>query len=278
MAETDVAAPSVELPDTPQVLLELKDAKSDLNAVAQVITRHPDLATEVLGTINAPYFSLVREIKSAEEAVRMLGMHRIVNLTTGRLLRSTVFAGKDKLLTDLWKTSLKVAVISVLISKELDVAATDESYTTAIFHNSGMALLNQASKDYPKTMKAAYFDETGQISEYERKLLGTSHANLGAQLASNWGLNGAIGKCIHLHHDPEKIVTQIEKKDEAGELLLVLKIAEQIARLPGYLAQCVDNHEWENIKEPIFDQLKMTEGMYRRFEVGIKKKLAEIKS
>jgi len=278
MAETEAAAPSVELPDTPQVLLELKGAKNDLNAVAQVITQHPDLATEVLGTINAPYFSLVREIKSAEEAVRMLGMHRIVNLTTSRLLRTTIFAGKDKLLTDLWKTSLKVAVISVLISKELDVAATDESYTTAIFHNSGMALLNQASKDYPKAMKAAYFDEAGQISEYERKLLGTSHAALGAQLASNWGLSGAIGKCIHLHHDPDKIITQIEKKDEAGELLLVLKIAEQIARLPGYLAQCVDNHEWENIKEPIFDQLKMTEGMYRRFEVGIKKKLAEIKS
>jgi|GEM_PF-2732885 len=278
MAESVVAAPSVKLPDTPQVLLELKGAKNDLNAVAQVITQNPDLATEVLGTINAPYFSLVREIKSAEEAVRMLGMHRIVNLTTSRLLRTTIFAGKDKLLSDLWKTSLKVAVISVLISKELDIAATDESYTTAIFHNSGMALLNQVSKDYPKAMKAAYFDEAGLISEYERKHLGVSHAALGAQLASNWGLSGAIGKCIHVHHDPDKIITQIEKKDEAGELLLVLKIAEQIARLPGYLAQCVDNHEWENIKEPIFDQLKLTEGMYRRFEAGIKKKLAEIKS
>ncbi len=277
MAETEVAAPSVELPGTPQVLVELKEAKNDLDAVAQVITQHPELASEVLATINAPYFSLVREIKSAEEAVRMLGMHRIVNLTTSRLLRTTIFAGKDKLLSDLWKTSLKVAVISVLISKELDIAATDESYTTAIFHNSGMAILNQVNKDYPKVIKAAYFDEKGYISEYEKQHLGTSHATLGAQLASNWGLSGAIGKCIHLHHDPEKLITQIEKKDEAGELLLVLKIAEQIARLPGYLAQCVNNHEWETIKEPIFDQLKLTEGMYRRFEVGIKKKLSEIK-
>jgi len=278
MAETEAAAPSVELPDIPQVLLELKDAKNDLNAVAQVITQHPDLAREVLATINAPYFSLVREIKSAEEAVRMLGMHRIVNLTTSRLLRSTIFAGKDKLLNDLWKTSLKVAVISVLVSKELDKAATDESYTTAIFHNSGMAILNQTNKDYSKAIKTAYFDEGGLISEFERQQFGTSHAALGALLASKWGLNGAIGKCIHLHHDPEKLVSQIEKKDEAGELLLVLKIAEQIARLPGYLAQCVNNHEWENIKDPIFDELKMTEGMYRRFEAGIKKKLSEIKS
>ncbi|MEY8203459.1 MAG: HDOD domain-containing protein [Bermanella sp.] len=278
MAETESAAPSVPLPEIPPVLLEIKDAKNDLNAIAQIITQHPELYKEVLATINAPYFSLVREIKSAEEAVRMLGMHRIVNLTTGRLLRTTIFAGKDKLLSVLWKTSLKVAVISVLISKELDIAATDESYTTAIFHNAGMAILNQTCKGYPKVIKAAYFDETGQISEHERQHLGTSHAAMGAQLSASWGLSGAIGKCIHVHHDPDKIITQIEKKDEAGELLLVLKIAEQIARLPGYLAQCVNNHEWEIIKDPIFDELKMTEGMYRRFEVGIKKKMSEIKS
>jgi HD-like signal output (HDOD) protein len=278
MAESGAPASTIELPSAPEVLIKLKEAKNDLNAVAQVISQKPELAEEVLATINAPYFSLVREIKSPEEAVRMLGMHRIVNLTTGRLLRSTVFSGKDKLLSDLWKTSLKVAVTSVLVSKELDVAATDESYTTAIFHNAGMAILNQSNPNYSKSIKAAYFNEDGLISEYERQQFGTSHAAIGAQLASSWGLSGPIGKCIHLHHDPQKLLAQIDKKDDAGELLLVLKISEQIARLPGYLAQCVDNFEWEKIKEPIFDELKMTEGMYRRFELVIKKKLAEIKS
>ena len=127
MADSAATAPTVELPNVPEVLTELTEAKNDLNAVAKVITKYPDLAKEVLDTINAPYFSLVREIKSAEEAVRMLGMHRIINLATGRLLRTTVFSGSDKLLTELWKTSVKVAVVSVLISKELDLSATDES-------------------------------------------------------------------------------------------------------------------------------------------------------
>ena len=278
MAETATSAPPIVFPAPPEILTELKDAKNDLNAIGKVITDHRDLAKEVLDTINAPYFSLVREIKSADEAVRMLGMHRIVNLTTSRLLRTTVFSGKHKLLNELWKTSIKVAVTSVLISKELDTASTDESYTTAVFHNAGMALLNQIAPEYPKAIKAAYFEENSQISEYEKQHFGSSHAALGAQLATNWGLSGSISKCIHFHHDPEKIIAQIDKKDDAGELLLVLKIAEQISRLPGYLAKCVDNHEWEKIKEPIFDHLKMTEGMFRRFEVNIKKKMAEIKS
>ncbi len=278
MAETAASTPTIEFPSTPDVLIELKEAKNDLGAIGKAIIGREDLAKEVLDTINAPYFSLVREIKSVDEAVRMLGMHRIINLTTGRLLRTTIFSGKHKLLSDLWKTSIKVAVTSVLVSKELDKASTDESYTTAVFHNAGMALLNQVNPDYPKAIKAAYFEEDSQISDYEISHFNYSHAALGSQLATKWGLSGAISKCIFLHHDPIKTITSIDKGDDAGELLLVLKISEQISRLPGYLAQCVDNHEWQKIKEPIFDQLKMTEGMYRRFEVSIKKKIAEIKS
>lgn len=278
MAETATSAPTIEFPSTPDILIELKEAKNDLNAIGKAIVGHKELAKEVLDTINAPYFSLVREIKSVDEAVRMLGMNRIKNLTTGRLLRTTIFSGKHKLLSELWKTSIKVAVTSVLISKELDKAATDESYTAAVFHNAGMALLNQANPEYSKAIKAAYFEVDSHISNYEISHFNHSHAALGSQLATNWGLSGAISKCIFLHHDPDKTITSIEKGDEAGELLLVLKIAEKISRLPGYLTQCVDNHEWEKIKEPIFDQLRMTEGMFRRFEVGIKKKIAEIKS
>jgi len=278
MAETATSAPTIEFPSTPEILIELKEAKSDLDAIGKAIIGHKDLAKEVLDTINAPYFALVRQIKSVDEAVRMLGMNRIINLTTGRLLRTTVFSGKNKLLSDLWKTSIKVAVTSVLVSKELDKAATDESYTTAVFHNAGMALLSQVNPDYTKAIKAAYFEEDSNISDYEISHFSYSHAALGSQLASNWGLSGSMSKCIALHHDPIKTIASIDKGDDAGELLLVLKISEQISRLPGYLAQCVDNHEWQKIKEPIFDELKMTEGMFRRFEAGIKKKIAEIKS
>ena len=105
-----------------------------------------------------------------------------------------------------------------------------------------------------------------------------SHADIGAQVAQNWGLDPAIVKAIKLHHSPELCIKQIEKADECGELLLILKIAEQISKLPGYLAKSVENHEWEQIKEPIFDHLKLTEGMFLRFEHTIKKQLSEIKS
>ena len=269
---------SIIYPDPPQVLVEFKDTKGDINAIAQIVSDNEALAKEVLSTINAPYFSLVRDIKNAEEAVRMLGIHRVINLATGRLLRTTLFSGNHKILKDLWGTSLKVAVIGVLISKELKLAATDEVYTTSLFHNSGMALLTQAYEEYPKIIKQAYSMEESDVSAYEDSKLDTNHANISAQLAMKWGLSGDIAKAIRAHHSPTDIAKMIDSGTDAGELLLILKISEHIARIPGYLTQCPHDHEWEVIKEPILDQLTLTEGMYKRFELVIKKKLAEIKS
>lgn len=267
-----------QLPPTPKILLELKEVRSELNKVGQLIGTHKELAKEVLSTINAPYFSLVREIQSTEEAVRMLGINRVINLTTSRLLRSSIFAGKDPLLTNLWNTSIRVAVISVLLSKELNIGATDETYTLGVFHNIGMAILHNHNSEYKKTIKRAYFSETGEISHNEIKDMNLSHAELGGAIAKNWGLSSEIVKAIKLHHSPSLCIKQIEKADECGELLLILKIAEHIAKLPGYLAKCTEDYEWNQIKETIYDHLKLTEGMFLRFEHVIKKQLSEIKS
>jgi hypothetical protein len=78
-------------------------------------------------------------------------------------------------------------------------------------------------------------------------------------------MSGGIAKAIHAHHSPDKTVKLINSGDEAGELVLILKLSEQIARILGYLSQCPFNHEWRKIKEPILDLLTLTEGMYKRF-------------
>lgn len=269
---------SVILPNPPDILMELKDSKGDINIVADIVSRHESVAKEVLATINAPYFRLVRQIKNAEEAVRMLGINRVLNLTTGRLLRTTIFSGDSQILNTLWATSLKVAVIGVLISKELKLASTDEVYATSLFHNAGMGILAASDKNYTKTVKAAYLAEDSDISAFEKANSINSHAEIGADIADKWGLSQEISRAIRKHHSPREAIGQIEKADDCGELLLILKLSEKIARIPSYLTQSPTDHEWDKIKEPILDQLTLTEGMFNRFELVIKKQLAEIKN
>ena len=91
MSSNTVENVEIVYPNLPEILMKVKDVKGDVNGVGRVIGEDKELAKEVLATINAPYFDLVREIKSTEEAARMLGINRVINLTTGRLLRGAIF-------------------------------------------------------------------------------------------------------------------------------------------------------------------------------------------
>lgn len=265
-------------PPKPELLIALRDLGNDVNAVGRKIADDEELAKEVLSTINAPYFNLVRQIKSTEEAARMLGIDRVINLTTGRLLRADLFPKDTKIMNDLWSLNLKISVICVLISKELNIGASDEVYTMGLFHNAGMALLQKHNKDYLNLVRGAYISEAGKITATEQETLGLSHAHIGAELAQQWGLPGHIVNCIHKHHTPDDIVAALDKNNDTSELLLILKLAEYIGRLPGYVAKCHENHEWNVIQDAVLDKMELTEGMFKRFEHTIKKRLTEIKS
>jgi len=267
----------IKLPPRPELLLSLRELGNDVNAVGKKIADDEELAKEVLSTINAPYFNLVRKIKSTEEAARMLGIDRVINLTTGRLLRGHLFPKDSKLLNDLWALNLRTAVLGVIIGKELNIGASDEIYTMGLFQNAGMALLQNADKSYLNLIRAAYLSEVGKITAAEEDQLGQSHARLGAKMAQEWGLPGHIVNCIHKHHSPDEITAQLEKDNDTSELLLILKLSEYIGRLPGYLAKSHENYEWAHLQDPILDKLELTEGMFKRFEHTIKKKMAEIK-
>ena len=267
---------SIELPLVPPLLGEITACGDDINQAGEVIARDAQLATEVLAVINAPYFQLVRKIASVQEAGRMLGLTRIFNLTTGRLLKAHVFNSQAKGIPELWKSSLKIAVLSVLISKKSGLGASDEVYTTALFHNAGMALLAPVVDRYWSMVKTGYQLESGQITEFEQEKLGLNHAKLGGDLASLWGLSPNIARVIALHHSPEDINKQLTKHNDTSDMLVVLKVAEYMARLPSYITRSPENFEWERVSEACLDYLELTEGMFKRFEHNIKTQMSEI--
>jgi len=268
---------ALQSPKAPNILARILEAQQDLQATGVVIETDSDLCKELLATINAPYFSLVREIKTATEATLLLGSQRVINLATARLLRRTFFASSKPSLQEIWKTSLRVAIIGVLVSKALSKASPDEVYTSCLFFNVGMSLLYSQHEHYLKEIKIAYQDEVQSISLSEVSAFGQSHADLSAQIAEAWGLNKTITQAIALHHSPDALKAAIAKDDDLGELLLVIKVAEHIAKLPGYLVKAEVDVEWNLVGPTILDELVLTEGMFKRFEHTIKTKLSQIK-
>lgn len=139
MAETQPQTPEhsdIVLPDLPDIIQQICTPSVDISNLGSIISEHQELASEVLDTINAPYFNLVRQISSLDEAVRFLGQERIVKLATARSLKSAIFTRQNAFTEEIWSTSEKTAITCVLIAKELNVGDSETSYETGLYHKS----------------------------------------------------------------------------------------------------------------------------------------------
>ena len=261
----------IEIPGPPDIIETLSRSMADLNTIGKMIAEQEELASEVVNTINAPCFNLVRKIANIEEAVRFLGQDRIIRLATGRSLRGAFFNSNQSFPEEIWNVANRVAVASVLIAKELKLAETDSAYELGLFHNIGMALIYNHTTRYRNIVKAAYRHESGAIGAFEKHHLGISHAELSGQLAERWHLDATAVEVIRYHHSIPWINNAFQTSDDDDKLKLIamLKLAERIAHSSGFIAQAPTNHEWEKLAPVIMNYLGLNDMQLERLKRNV---------
>lgn len=281
MSEThaEAAIPQIALPSPPPIVQQLRSNSADTSTLGKIIAVDPELAKEVLETINAPYFNLVRKISSIDEAVRFLGQARITKLTTARSLRTAFITKNSSFLEEIWSSSNRVAIVAVLLAKELKKGNAEEAYELGLFHNIGMTLLFNEFDNYRTVIKSAYKHESGAISAFEQHHLKCNHADIGSKLALKWHLSEEQALVIQYHHSAKWINEQFTQ-DSNPELLdniAILKLAELFSHLSGYIAKEPTNHEWKKVSDSIMEYLDLNEMKLERLKRSITEQLSEIK-
>lgn len=278
-AHEAASSPNITLPSPPPIVQQLRSNSADTSTLGKIIAQDHALAQEVLETINAPYFNLVRKISSIDEAVRFLGQDRITKLTTARSLRTAFITRQSSFLEEIWSSSNRVAIVAVLLAKELKKSSVEESYELGLFHNIGMALMFNYFDNYRTVIRSAYKHESGAISAFEQHHLNCNHASLGADLSIKWHLSDQQALIIKNHHSSKWILQQF--KEDCDEELLdniaILKLAELFSHLPGYIAQVPINHEWNKLSDSIMDYLDLNEMKLEKLKRKITEELSEIK-
>lgn len=270
---------AIKLPSPPQIVQQLRSDSADTSTLGKIIAQDAELAQEVLETINAPYFNLVRSISNIDEAVRFLGQDRVTRLTTARSLRAAFITKNSTFLEEIWSSSNRVAIVSVLLSKALKKSRAEDAYELGLFHNIAMASMFTQFENYRTVIKSAYKHESGAISAFEQHHLGCNHADLGAELALKWYLSPQQSLIIKNHHSSKWIIKNFKEGDDEELLdnIAILKLAELFSHLSGHIAQVPINHEWKIIAEPIMDYLDFNDMKLERLKRKITEELSEIK-
>jgi putative nucleotidyltransferase with HDIG domain len=194
------------MPSTATKLLALlDDSEASISHIEKVIKYDPGLTANILKLVNSAYFGIPLKVSSVKQAITLLGWKRLIQLVM-TLCMSTLMKkpvpGYDLPQGELWRHSIAVSIAAENIVKALKIPDADEVFTAALLHDVGKLILGAFIKDDLRNIermvsKGITFDVAEHI------VLGTDHAEVGAQILKEWSFPEELVSAVCWHHNPE---------------------------------------------------------------------------
>jgi putative nucleotidyltransferase with HDIG domain len=216
------------LPAQPRVFSRLQVAmaneKISTREVSRIIRADAMVTAKVLQIVNSAFFGPARRVTGIEQAVTYLGFTAVRNLA----MCAEVFAYRPSKgsvaplnLERLQQHANRVAAVVHALAAE--TAWNDDAMLAALLHDIGYwVLVQERPRDLEKALEVAITDRI-PMHEAETRVLGASHAEVGAYLLGLWGLPYPVVEAVARHHTPEGV--RIGKFDVLAALAVAMALS-----------------------------------------------------
>lgn len=213
-------------------LVSLLDQPTVSNDDVVAVLRYDNVLTaKLLRACNSPYFGLEEPVRSVDQAVLILGhqqiLHIVLTLAFGGAMM-TPLPGYAVESNELWQHSLTTAMAAEVIANEYPEfgAETSVAFTAGLLHDIGKLVLGQAlTPDSQQAIRNLISRGQQSRVEAEYQVLGTDHAEVGANLLESWRVPGDIVEAVAHHHAPVL--------EPQPQLSVVTHVANCVAHLVG---------------------------------------------
>jgi len=222
----------VTLPSLPGAVSELNEKLSEpdcsLSEIGEVVSNDPAIAMKALRLVNSAYYGLGNEVGSVEQAVNLLGPKVIKNL----VLTASVFESLGRAAEDLLRHSVTTGLAMRAIIDHRGAAAgvdADEGFIYGLLHDVGIIIFHEfLPKEHERAIQMARAGEK-PLHLAEIEIIGVSHADAGARLATTWKLSDRLANAIAGHHDLDACPAT-----EYRSLAAMLHVAEYVSAQAGF--------------------------------------------
>jgi HD-like signal output (HDOD) protein len=189
-----------------QVVNELESPTGSIEMVGWHISQDPIMTAKILQTVNSALYCLPQQINDPGEAVMFLGVERCKSL----ILLSKLFSQFDNKkcagfsMERMWQHSIVVGSFArfIALAESQDGSMADQAYTAGLLHDIGKVLLAGNLPQQYQEVTALHRNQDLPVYEAEKKILGTTHAELAGCLLDHWGLGPHIVEAVTHHHRP----------------------------------------------------------------------------
>jgi len=205
-----LAAQLSNLPTAPDLYMQMIEALESPSAssqrIADIASKDPALSAKLLQLSNSAFFGISREVNTVYEAVQLLGVGIIQSLS----LAVPMFSHFDPHkcpgfpLEQVWHHSEQTGLFARWITRESlgDALLADQAFASGVLHDIGkLVLAEQLPQKYSAILAESHSEKT-PLFEIERRVLGATHADIGAYLLTLWGLPLQLVEGVAYHHEP----------------------------------------------------------------------------
>ncbi|MDO6446316.1 HDOD domain-containing protein [Colwellia sp. 1_MG-2023] len=233
------------LPSPPKVYLQLnailKNANTDSDKIADIITQDPALAAKVIQTANNIFGQSDKPLSSIAEAITKLGVDTLSCIVmTAEMFSYQPDIPNFSLIDEQAHCLATARFAASLVSSELK----QDTLLAGLLHDIGKLVLFEI--DMALTLKFFANDaRTSDAIELEEKIFSTDHTQIGAYLLHTWSFPYYLIDAVLNHHQPKKLLGKqlgisqavylanclLEEKDVDNEFLQHFNLTEKIEQL-----------------------------------------------
>jgi len=213
------------------------DPKVDLTELAKVIEYDEALTANLLRLANSTWLAGMEPVMSVREAVMRMGTAKILKMVVGRHLAgsmSTAIPGYNLDEHEHWRHSVAAALAAEELSTLLYMPQPGLAFTVSLMHDIGKLILGRYLADeLVSQIQQAVNEEHVSFVEAEHQIMGTDHAEIGAEIARYWKFPEPLINAIELHHNPDV---------QPEALIDLVHVGNIVARLMGVGLGCEELH------------------------------------
>jgi HD-like signal output (HDOD) protein len=192
---------AAKLPPAPQVfgrlVAAIDDGDCSLDRMAELVRLDASITAQLLRVANSVVFGFRTQATSAEEAVLRVGLkelHRIVGLCAAAATFQSDMAVYATNSGRLWTNAVTTAVAMERLCQATGADAA-LGYTAGLIRSIGKMVLAR----HAAGAVAPYPDDGTPLPEWETRVFGCQHAQVGAALCELWRFPKPIGGAIRDH-------------------------------------------------------------------------------
>ena len=188
-----------------KMLSLLQEPETEISDIEEVLRYDPGLTANILKLANSAYFGIPSKIGSLKQAVVVLGFKRLKQLVVASCVSAVMdksVAGYDLPSGNLWRHSIAVSIAAEALVKDKKRKISQDVFTPALLHDVGKLVLGTFVKEELEAIERIAAKGV-PFEVAENMILGTDHAEIGAQILTHWNFPKEVIHAVRWHHDPD---------------------------------------------------------------------------